>query len=65
MMTTTVGRIAEVMELMQQRGICIPIISGGASMNAELAQLFGVAYAENASESLALCKAKMDTGAGN
>ena len=65
MMTTTVGRIAEVMELMQQRGLCIPIISGGASMNAELAQLFGVVYAENASESLALCKAKMDTGAGN
>ena len=63
MMTTTVGRIAEVVELMKQRGVNLPIVTGGASMNEELAGLFEVTYARNASDALTLCKSKIGTEA--
>ncbi|MDL2263100.1 homocysteine S-methyltransferase family protein [Synergistaceae bacterium OttesenSCG-928-I11] len=56
MMTTTVGRVAEVAKALDEAGIPTAVISGGASMNAELAKLFGVLYSENSSGAVALCK---------
>ena len=56
MMTTTVSRIGEVAKLIEEKGLRIPIICGGASMNEELGQLFSVYYAENASEALSVTK---------
>lgn len=56
MMTTTVSRIGEVSKLLEERGKRIPIISGGASMNEELSQLFAVHYAGNASDALSVTK---------
>ena len=56
MMTTTVGRIQEVSQTLKSAGINTPVISGGASMNPELADLFGVRYSKDSSGALALCK---------
>lgn len=56
MMTTTVGRVSEVAKALKGAGIEVAVISGGASMNAELAELFGVSYSDNSSGALALCK---------
>ncbi|MDR3331483.1 MAG: homocysteine S-methyltransferase family protein [Synergistaceae bacterium] len=56
MMTTTVGRVSEVTESLKDAGLRVAVISGGASMNSELADLYGVRYAENSSGALALCK---------
>jgi 5-methyltetrahydrofolate--homocysteine methyltransferase len=56
MMTTTVGRVAEVAKALADAGIRTAVISGGASMNAELAKMFGVLYSENSSGALTLCK---------
>jgi len=56
MMTTTVGRVPEVVSCLAQRGVTVPVLSGGASMNAELADLFGVRYAADSSAALTLCK---------
>ncbi len=56
MMTTTVGRVAEVGALLKERGVNVVVISGGASMSAELASLFGVRYAADSSGALSLCK---------
>ena len=56
MMTTTVGRIQEVSQALKSAGINTPVISGGASMNSELADLFGVRYSKDSSGALALCK---------
>lgn len=56
MMTTTIGRIKEVKDLLEKEGIKIPIIAGGASLNKEIAENFGVYYAKNASEGLKLSK---------
>jgi 5-methyltetrahydrofolate--homocysteine methyltransferase len=56
MMTTTVGKIKEVRDLLNENGIDITIIAGGASMNKELASNFGVFYAKNANEALKYTK---------
>jgi 5-methyltetrahydrofolate--homocysteine methyltransferase len=56
MMTTTIGRIKEVKDLLEKEGVKIPIIAGGASLNKEIAENFGVYYAKNASEGLKLSK---------
>jgi 5-methyltetrahydrofolate--homocysteine methyltransferase len=56
MMTTTVGRVSEVAESLKDAGIDVAVISGGASMNAELADMYGVRYADNSSGALALCR---------
>lgn len=56
MMTTTVGRVSEVAEALRREGIEVAVISGGASMNEELARLFGVRYTDNSSSALSLCK---------
>ncbi|APT73736.1 homocysteine methyltransferase [Thermosipho melanesiensis] len=56
MMTTTIGRIKEVKDLFVDNNVDIPIISGGASMNKEIADNFGVYYAKNASQALKLVK---------
>ncbi len=56
MMTTTVGRVKEVADLLKENGINVVVISGGASMNKELASSFGVQYAKDALSALELCK---------
>ncbi|WP_323128256.1 homocysteine S-methyltransferase family protein [Thermosipho ferrireducens] len=56
MMTTTIGKIKEVKDLLKNENIKIPIIAGGASMNGEIAKKFGVFYAKNASDALKLVK---------
>jgi 5-methyltetrahydrofolate--homocysteine methyltransferase len=56
MMTTTVGRVSDVASALKKDGIDSPVISGGASMNTELAELFGVHYAADSSAALSLCK---------
>ncbi|MDR1885821.1 MAG: homocysteine S-methyltransferase family protein [Synergistaceae bacterium] len=56
MMTTTVGRVSEVAESLRGAGLSVEVISGGASMNAELAGMYGVRYADSSSGALALCK---------
>jgi 5-methyltetrahydrofolate--homocysteine methyltransferase len=60
MMTTTVGRVSEVAESLKVAGLNVTVISGGASMNAELADMYGVNYAGNSSGALTLCKELMD-----
>ncbi|MDR3353626.1 MAG: cobalamin-dependent protein [Synergistaceae bacterium] len=60
MMTTTVGRVSEVAESLRDAGLKVTVISGGASMNAELADMYGVGYADNSSGALTLCKELMD-----
>ncbi|MDR1481801.1 MAG: homocysteine S-methyltransferase family protein [Synergistaceae bacterium] len=59
MMTTTVGRVSEVAESLRDAGLNVIVISGGASMNAELAGMYGVGYADNSSGALSLCKELM------
>jgi 5-methyltetrahydrofolate--homocysteine methyltransferase len=56
MMTTTVGRVSDVSFALKKDGVEAPVISGGASMNTELAELFGVHYAADSSAALSLCK---------
>ena len=56
MMTTTVGRVSDVAAALAGELINIPVICGGASMNDELAGLFGVRYAADSNEALALCR---------
>ncbi len=56
MMTTTVGKIEETADLLRSCKLNIPIVAGGASMNSELAQRFGVLYAKDAVEGLKICK---------
>ena len=56
MMTTTVGRIQEAAQALKSAGINTAVISGGASMNPELAELFGVRYSRDSNGALALCK---------
>jgi len=41
------------------------VISGGASMNRQLADEFGVEYAKDALEALQICKAFMERKGGN
>ena len=54
MMTTTISKIKEVKKLLDKEEIDIPIIAGGASLNKDIAEKFGIFYAENASEGLKL-----------
>jgi len=57
MMTTTVGKIEEVVKELKKYGINVKVITGGASMNKKLAENFGCdAYAKDASEGLKICK---------
>ncbi len=56
MMTTTVGRVKEVADLLSKNGINVLLIAGGASMNRELSERFGVLYAKDALEALEICK---------
>ncbi|AEH50620.1 homocysteine S-methyltransferase family protein [Pseudothermotoga thermarum] len=56
MMTTTVGRVKEVADLLKENGVNVVVIAGGASMNKELAEKFGVLYAKDALEGLEVCK---------
>lgn len=57
MMTTTVGKVKEVSDLLKQEGIDVKIISGGASMNKRLAKEFGCqGYSDDASGALKLCR---------
>lgn len=57
MMTTTVGGVEKVAELLKQENQEVYLIAGGASMNADLGNKFGCAgYAQNASQALELCK---------
>jgi 5-methyltetrahydrofolate--homocysteine methyltransferase len=56
MMTTTVGRVSDVASALAGEGIKVPVICGGASMNDELAGLYGVRYAADSNAALALCR---------
>lgn len=51
-MPTTVTQVGEVVKVLKQNGIEIPVISGGASMNEELAKRFGSYYAKDAQEAV-------------
>ncbi|MEA3507464.1 MAG: cobalamin-dependent protein, partial [Synergistota bacterium] len=55
MMTTTVGQVKDVADLLRAECIDVPVIAGGASMNADLAERFGVLWGKDAIEALALC----------
>jgi len=57
MMTTTVGRVQEVKQLLNEKSIDVKLISGGASMNRKLAEDFGCdGYSKDATGALDLCK---------
>ncbi|MFN6992229.1 MAG: B12-binding domain-containing protein, partial [Fervidobacterium sp.] len=56
MMTTTVVKVGEIVRLLRDAGITTPVISGGASMNEELAKQFGSFYAKDAQEAAQVCK---------
>lgn len=63
MMTTTVGGVEKVAELLKQENLHVHLIVGGASMNADLGDKFGCAgYAQNASQALELCKRFVEQG---
>ncbi len=53
MMTTTAPKIAETINELKARGISLPVIVGGASLNEELAKEFGADfYAKNATDAV-------------
>jgi 5-methyltetrahydrofolate--homocysteine methyltransferase len=57
MMTTTVGRVEEVSELISKEKLNVLLISGGASMTKNLAEKFGCnGYSRNASSVTSLCE---------
>jgi len=57
MMTTTVGRIKDVVESLRKKGLKVPVIVGGASLNETLAKELGADYyAKNASEAVKILK---------
>jgi 5-methyltetrahydrofolate--homocysteine methyltransferase len=56
MMTTTVGQVKEVVDLLKAEGREVPVMAGGASMNESLAEQFGVRRGKDAMEALALCR---------
>jgi len=56
MMTTTVVQVGNVVTALRENNIHVPVISGGASMNEELARKFGSYYAKDAQEAVRLCK---------
>ncbi len=65
MMTTTVAQVKEVADLLRANNIHAFVMAGGASMNKELANDFGVQYARDAMEALQICKTFMETKGGN
>jgi 5-methyltetrahydrofolate--homocysteine methyltransferase len=62
MMTTTVGKVKEVADLLKAEGLDVPVIAGGASMSESLAEQFGVRRGKDAMEALALCREIAGTG---
>ncbi len=57
MMTTTAPRISEVVELLKRRGLRIPVLVGGASLNQKLARELGADYyAKDASQGVRILK---------
>lgn len=56
MMTTTVGQVKEVSDLLKKNNVRVVVIAGGASMNEQLANQFGVLYAKDALKALEICK---------
>ncbi|PMP94373.1 MAG: homocysteine methyltransferase [Candidatus Aminicenantes bacterium] len=56
MMTTTVDQVLEVKKALENAGLNLPVVAGGASMNRELADQFGVYYARDAVDALNLCQ---------
>ncbi len=61
MMTTTVGRVEEVSDLLKSQKLDVLLISGGASMNETLSNKFGCdGYSKDASGALQLCKNLMN-----
>jgi len=62
MMTTTVGQVKEVADLLKAEGLDVPVIAGGASMSESLAEQFGVRRGKDAMEALALCREIAGTG---
>ncbi|HHY44052.1 MAG TPA: homocysteine methyltransferase, partial [Coprothermobacter sp.] len=65
MMTTTVSQVKEVTDLLIANNISAFVIAGGASMNKDLANDFGVQYAKDAMQALQICKAFMGKRGGN
>jgi len=65
MMTTTVSQVKEVVDMLKANNIQAFVIAGGASMNRQLADEFGVEYAKDAMEALQICKAFMERKGGN
>lgn len=63
MMTTTVGQVKEIADLLKSQGINVFLLAGGASMNQQLADQFGVFYAKDAVQALQLCKTLLKGGA--
>ncbi|WP_448376720.1 homocysteine S-methyltransferase family protein [Fervidobacterium sp.] len=63
MMTTTVVQVGYVVKTLKEHGIDTPVISGGASMNEELAKRFGSYYAKDAQEAVRLCKSILNINA--
>lgn len=55
MMTTTVGQVKDVADLLRDEGLDVPVMAGGASMNENLAERFGVLWARDAMGALAIC----------
>ncbi|HRW92955.1 MAG TPA: homocysteine S-methyltransferase family protein [Thermotogota bacterium] len=63
MMTTTIERVGEVTSLLKKQGCNVPVIAGGASMNAALAAEMGcTGYASNAAIALQSCNQWMEQG---
>jgi len=63
MMTTTVPRVREVVESLNNEGINIPVIVGGASMNEKLAKEFGASYyAHTAIDGLKILRSLISDG---
>ncbi len=56
MMTSTIYRIKEVKEYFVKKGINVPIIAGGASLNKDIADSFNVYYAKDAFDALNICQ---------
>ncbi len=57
MMTTTAPRISEVVELLRRKGLGIPVLVGGASLNEKLAEQLGADYyAKDASQGVKILK---------
>ncbi|WP_041081870.1 homocysteine S-methyltransferase family protein [Thermotoga profunda] len=63
MMTTTVGQVKEVADLLRSEKINVFLLAGGASMNQQLADQFGVMYAKDAVQALEFCKKFVQGGA--